>query len=102
MGGKLGLTPAQVLDLEYWQFLAMQEGYQDRLQDQNLLSIPAGYWAAYYSKVKRPKKPGDIIARIISASKRNQGKKNPAPKPDVQKFKERELRRIAYIKSREE
>lgn len=102
MGAKLGLTPTEILDLEFWQFCAMQEGYQDHINDLNILSVPAGYWAAYYSKSKHPKKPGDVIAKISTASKRNNFKHTCAPAPDVQKFKERESRRLAYIQSQEE
>ena len=78
-------------------FQAYVLGYSDRLFDQQILAVQAGYWAGYYSRAKHPKSIKTILTTMLR--KRTQAEKKirtPAPDVDVeaflameQKFKER-------------
>lgn len=68
-------------------------GYQDRLRDQSNLNVVAGYWVAYYTNSKHPRKPEDVIQR---QNMRNAPTSLNKPKPDIETFLRREHRRLAY------
>lgn len=83
------------MSLEHFQAYVL--GYSDRLFDQQILAVQAGYWAGYYSKAKRPKNIKNILTSMLRKRAQSEQKiKTPAPDVDVeaflameQKFKER-------------
>lgn len=94
MGAKCGLTPNEVLDLEYWQFCACVEGYEQRLQDLLPLTVLTGYYTGYYTNTKRPKKPQAIIAKMSSSQEKTIKAPAKITKDDIAIFAERERRRL--------
>ena len=57
-------------------FLAMHEGYYQRLSDLQDLAVVQGYWSGYYMGAKHPKTPGDIIEARRTAGQQRE-------RPDV-------------------
>lgn len=97
IGGQCGLKPNEVLDMSLDMFQAYVAGYSDRLFDQQVLAVQAGYWAGYYSKAKHPKSIKTILTSMLQQRQRSEKRVNtPAPDVDVgaflameQRFKER-------------
>ncbi len=100
MGAKAGLTPNEILDLEYWEFCACIEGYEDRLLDLVPLTVLVGFYSGYYSHAKHPKKPAAIIAKIDSEAKKKRSVRKVAEitAQDIARFEELERRRLGKSK----
>lgn len=75
-------------------FNALVKGYNDYLIDMQALTAQTGYWCAYYQS-KRPKKIGTIVKSILDRKLENLKETSNISDSDVQKFKERELRRMS-------
>ena len=56
--------PNELLDLNIGQVQAVIKGYDDRIVDATCQSVWTGYYAAYFFS-KKPKKPTDIIKKIL-------------------------------------
>lgn len=63
-------------------FNAYVRGYGDRLFDQQVLAVQAGYWAGYYIKARHPKSIQSILKAMLNKH-RQSDKKMQAPTPDV-------------------
>ena len=85
MCSQCGLKPQEVLDLSFDVVQACIAGYSDRMLDEQLVAVQAGYWAAYYSGMKHPKPVGRITEDMIKAHKKSENiaSKASAPKPEV-------------------
>jgi len=94
------LAPNDVLDLEYWQFLACCEGYNDRLADLMPLPVLSGYWSAYYNNTKHPRKPTQIIQKMNVSSEKK--KTSSRPEPDIERFERLEKKRLEYERKQQE
>ena len=87
IGGQCGLKPNEVLDMSLDMFQAYVTGYSDRLFDQQVLAVQAGYWAGYYSKAKHPKNIKTILTSMLQQRQRSEKRVNtPAPDVDVEAF----------------
>lgn len=64
-------------------FKACVDGYSDRLFDAQILGVHQGYWAGYYSRVKRPKQLKDIIKTLFKNHKTIESKKPGILYPDI-------------------
>lgn len=62
---------------------AYVKGYGDRMLDNQIIALQAGYWSAYYSGVKHPKPVNKIAEDMVRRHKLEDAKKLSAPKPDV-------------------
>lgn len=100
MGAKAGLTPNEILDLEYWEFCACMEGYEERLLDLVPLTVLVGYYSGYYSKAKHPKKPAAIIAKIAKEAQKAKSPRKIAEitDEDISHYEELEKRRLGKSK----
>nr|DAU86253.1 MAG TPA: hypothetical protein [Caudoviricetes sp.] len=94
------MAPNDVLDLEYWQFLACCEGYNDRLTDLTPLSVLNGYWSAYYNNTKHPRKPTQIIQKMNASSEKANISKKAGP--DIERFERLEKKRLEYEQKQQE
>lgn len=79
------MDPDRVLDMSLDVFKACVAGYTDRLFDQQLNGVQAGYWAGYYSRAKKPISPKRIIERMLRKKDTNnaRAKKKHADEVDV-------------------
>lgn len=79
------------------------EGYQEHLFDMQCIAVHQGYWAGYFQS-KKPKSANYILERLNREHKKERrkasGKKLTKPEVDVEKFLQREERRMAYLASR--
>lgn len=100
MGAKVGLTPNEILDLEYWEFCACMEGYEERLLDLVPLTVLVGYYSGYYSHAKHPKKPAAIISKIDKEAQKRKSIRKIAEitSDDIARFEELEKRRLGQLK----
>lgn len=75
-------------------FKACIAGYTDRIFDQQLNGVQAGYWAGYYSRAKKPRSPKSIIERMLRKKDTNntRAKKKRADEVDVDGFLAMEAR----------
>lgn len=75
-------------------FKACVAGYTDRLFDQQLNGVQAGYWAGYYSRAKRPTSPKSIIERMLRKKDANdaRSKRKHADEVDVEGYLAMEAR----------
>lgn len=96
LGYSIGLLPEQILDMTLDVVEALVDGYSDRLIDLQSIAAQTGYWAGYYQS-KRPKKIKDVVNSILKSKeyKHTKQQKTATTEDDVQKFQERELRRMA-------
>lgn len=80
-------------------FQAVVQGYTDRLFDQQVIAVQAGFWAGYYSKVKHPKSVDSVISSMHKKKVRQDKRhlKAPAPVVDVEGFLAREQRLQDYL-----
>ena len=68
-------------------FNAYVDGYSDRLFDQQIIAVQAGYWAGYYNKAKHPKNIKTILTTMLRKRQNAEKKvKAPAPEVDVEAF----------------
>lgn len=56
--------PDELLNLNMGQVQAVIDGYSERVVDATIQAVWAGYYSAYFAS-KRPKKPTEIIERIL-------------------------------------
>lgn len=80
--------PNDLLDLSLEQVNAVVAGYQDRELDLECHCILTGYYAGYYMGAKKPKKPGDLIRKLVRSRDKILGRnhENPATEPDIEFF----------------
>ena len=72
-------------------FNAYVEGYGDRLFDQHVLAVQAGYWAGYYNRAKHPKSIKSVLTSMLHKRQQtDRGIKTPAPEVDVEAYLEME------------
>lgn len=69
-------------------FSACLAGYQDRLEDMQILAVISGFWSGYYTNSKRPKPLKSIINKI--AGSRKHKKAAHVDTVDVEEFKRKE------------
>ena len=68
-------------------FNAYVQGYSDRLFDQQVLAVQAGFWAGYYVKAKHPKSLKSVLTSMLKKRKQAEHRINtPAPEVDVEAF----------------
>ena len=89
--------PNDLLDLNLGQVQAVIDGYSARIVDWQSMAIWSGYYSAYYSNAKHPKKPTDIIKRVLNEySKGDCSRGNTAQEVDMdaelELFAQRDLR----------
>ena len=72
------------------EFTAVVAGYNERLYDQQEISVHTGYWAGYYSGANRKKPVKTIIEKMEKARYKSTGVR--APDVDVDAFLEKERR----------
>lgn len=83
-------------------FRAYIQGYSDRLFDQQLLTVQAGYWAAYYTNAKHPKPLKTLISDMSNRKAQNEIKKSKSivkPEVDVEAFLATEEQFLRKLKS---
>lgn len=75
-------------------FKACVAGYTDRIFDQQLNGVQAGYWAGYYGRAKKPTSPKSIIERMLRKKDTNdaRAKKKHADEVDVEGYLAMEAR----------
>lgn len=88
--------PNELLDLNLGQVQAVIRGYDDRIVDATCQSVWAGYYAAYFFS-KNPKKPTDIIKRILEENSkgdsiRGNSKTDVNMDAELELFAQRDLR----------
>lgn len=89
--------PDDLLNLNLGQVQAVIHGYSDRIIDWQALAIWSGYYSAYFSNAKHPKKPTEIIKRILNEySKGDSSRGNTTKEVDMdaelELFAQRDLR----------
>lgn len=91
--------PNNLLELSLEQVRAVVAGYSDRLVDAEIAAVMTGYYSAYYTNTKRPKKPQKLIEAIMRAHrKKDSSKRTPAEAPDIEEFMRREARRLSQTR----
>ena len=93
--------PNELLDLNIGQVQAVIDGYSDRMLDENINAIWTGYYASYYFG-KHPKKPADIIKKLLNEHYKSKSSKC-ATKASVDMDAELDLiakRDLAFLKAR--
>ena len=87
--------PNDLLDLNLGQVQAVIDGYSDRTTDQVNVAVWSGYYSGYYTRSKHPKKPTDIIKKLIDLTSKRKKKSDQAASVDIneeiEKFAAREL-----------
>ena len=81
-------------------FIAVVQGYSDRLLDQQILAAQTGYWASYYIGSKHPKSVKTLTEEMMRKHQRKQDATNvstPRPEVDVNAFLEREAKLKAKL-----
>lgn len=80
--------PNDLLELSLEQVNAVVAGYSERELDMECHCILTGYYAGYYMGAKRPKKPSELIKKLVnSRSKINSKKKRTTREdPDIEFF----------------
>lgn len=76
-------------------FMAVVQGYTDRLLDQQILAVQTGYWAAYYTGSKHPKSVQQLAEDMVRKHQRKQDAADmsiPRPEVDVNAFLEKEAK----------
>ena len=89
--------PDDLLNLNLGQVQAVIHGYSDRIIDRQVLAVWSGYYSAYFSNAKHPKKPTEIIKRILNEySKGDSSRGNTTKEVDMdaelELFAQRDLR----------
>ena len=89
--------PDDLLNLNLGQVQAVIHGYSDRLIDWQSMAVWSGYYSAYFANVKHPKKPTDIIKRMLNEySKGDSSRGNTTQDVDMdaelELFAQRDLR----------
>lgn len=81
--------PNDLLELNLEQVNAVVAGYMEREIDAESHCILTGYYAGYYMGAKRPKKPGELIKRLVKSRDKLLGKNTSGSKdePDIEFFK---------------
>lgn len=71
---------------------AVIKGYEDRILDNQIIAVQAGYWSAYYMGSKHPKPTHKIAEDMLNKHNQKDASKISRPKPevDVNSFLERE------------
>lgn len=62
--------PDDLLNLNLGQVQAVIDGYSERIVDDTIQSVWTGYYAAYFFS-KHPKKPTEVIQKILKAKSQN-------------------------------
>ena len=84
IGSQCGLKPDEVLDMSLDVFRACVKGYADSLFDKQVLTVQAGYWAAYFANSKHPKSVSNIITDMSRKHQQKQLSNNKnVNKPEV-------------------
>lgn len=94
LGYNIGLKPDEVLDCTIDVFNAIVLGYNDYIVDQQALGAQIGYWSAYFQS-RKPKRLSKIVESILHSKYSKSQETAITTDSDIQKFKERELRRMA-------
>lgn len=89
--------PDDLLNLNLGQVQAVIHGYSDRIIDWQSMAVWSGYYSAYFANAKHPKKPTEIIKRIINeSSKGDSSRGNTTQEVDMdaelELFAQRDLR----------
>lgn len=69
--------------------------------DLQILAVHQGYWAGYYSKARKPKSLETLLNKMIRSKNKSERSASAQPiteEVDVEKFLEREKRRLSQIK----
>ena len=66
--------PDDLLNLNLGQVQAAIDGYSERILDSTIQSVWTGYYAAYFFS-KHPKKPTEIIERLIQEKNKQRSSK---------------------------
>lgn len=72
--------PDELLNLNLGQVQAVIDGYSDRMLDENIQAIWTGYYAAYFFS-KHPKKPADIIQKLLAEQSKNRSSQRTIKAP---------------------
>ena len=75
--------PNDVLDMSLDMVQAVINGYGDRMLDNQIIALQAGYWSAYYSGARHPKPVHKIAEDMVNRHKQQGAKRMSTPKPDV-------------------
>lgn len=94
--------PDDLLNLNLGQVQAVIQGYSDRIVDWQTMAVWSGYYSAYFSNAKHPKKPTEIIKHIIHEYSKGDSSKGNTTR-DVDMDSELELfaqRDLAFLQMR--
>ena len=94
--------PDELLNLNLGQVQAVINGYSARLIDWQSMAVWSGYYSAYYTNAKHPKKPTEIITHFWDAySERDSSRGNTTKSIDMdaelELFAQRDLRFLEKI-----
>ena len=80
--------PNDLLELSLEQVNAVVAGYSERELDMECHCILTGYYAGYYMGAKRPKKPGELMKKLVNSRKKATGtkKRKTREDPDIEFF----------------
>lgn len=92
IGFQIGLKPDDVLDMNYDSFQACLQGYQERMYDQQCISLMQAYYTGYYTRAKKPKSISSLIQKLDFERLKSSKTKGTAEEVDVEGFLERERR----------
>lgn len=81
-------------------FKAVVRGYSDHIFDLQIVSVHQGYWAGYYSRVKKPKSIDTVLKKLLKVKSKDNQKKSQkkVTEVDVETFLQREQMRLSKIK----
>lgn len=79
---------------------AVVKGYEDRLFDQQIPAILAGYYSAYYVGSKHPRSPDKIISGLQSSRNKKRRDTEEEMAAKVAQFQEREERLRRFLDGR--
>ena len=90
--------PDALLDLNLEQVKAVVAGYSERELDAECRCILTGYYAGYYMGAKRPKKPADLIRKLVKSHDKLRNSKHVAAneEPDVEFFRSMDSKRARF------
>lgn len=90
--------PDALLDLNLEQVKAVVAGYSERELDAECRCILAGYYAGYYMGARRPKKPADLIRKLVKShdKMRRGNQKVSCDEPDIEFFKSMDSKRARF------
>lgn len=70
----IGIHPEELLEMEYWQYAACAEGYQEKLRAYGIQNVYQSFWTAYFSNAKKGRSPKEIIRKYYTKTPKQKTK----------------------------